>query len=96
MSDRTMCVSLGGSESRSALLSYGFPQGSILGPLLFSLYLLPLGSNLRKHDISSHCYADESKIYVLLSKKDGLKPLLLYLEDIKALMSLNFLKFNEN
>ena len=30
---RSMCVRLGGSESRSALLSYGVPQGSILGPV---------------------------------------------------------------
>ena len=98
LADRTMCVSLGGSESRSAPLSYGIPQGSILGPLLFSLYLLPLGSILRKHGISFHCYADDSQIYVPLKKKDALsvKPLLLCLEDIKAWMSLNFLKCNEN
>ncbi|TKS65252.1 RNA-directed DNA polymerase from mobile element jockey [Collichthys lucidus] len=98
LADRTMCVSLGGSESRSTPLSYGVPQGSILGPLLFSLYLLPLGSILRKHGISLHCYADDTQIYVPLKKKDAfsLKPLLLCLEDIKAWMSLNFLKFNEN
>ena len=92
-----MCVSLGGSESHSAPLSYGVPQGSILGPLLFSLYLLPLGSILRKHGISFHCYADDSQIYLPVNKKDAfcLKPLLLCLEDIKAWMSLNFLKFNE-
>uniref|UniRef100_A0A671UVC7 Reverse transcriptase domain-containing protein n=1 Tax=Sparus aurata TaxID=8175 RepID=A0A671UVC7_SPAAU len=91
-----MCVRLGGSESRSAPLSYGVPQGSILGPLLFSLYLLPLGSILRKHGICFHFYADDSQIYVPLKKKNAcLKPLLLCLEDIKAWMSLNFLKFNE-
>ena len=96
LAGRTMCVSLGGSESRSAPLSYGVPHGSILGPLLFSLYLLPLGSILWKHGISFHCYANKNQNYVPVKKKDAfcLKPLLLCLEDIKACMSLNFLKSN--
>ena len=97
LSDRTMCVNVAGSESRPAPLSYGVPQGSILGPLLFSLYLLPLGSILRKHGISFHCYADDSQIFVPLQKKNGysLAPLLACLDDIKAWMALNFLNFNE-
>ncbi|XP_076597184.1 uncharacterized protein LOC143326976 [Chaetodon auriga] len=97
LADRSMTVSLGNSESSSAPLLYGVPQGLILGPLLFSLYLLPLGSILRKHGISFHCYADDSQIYVPLKRKNAfsLTPLLSCLEDIKAWMALNFLNFNE-
>lgn len=97
LSQRTFCVGLADSVSSTAPLSHGVPQGSVLGPLLFSLYLLPLGSILRKHGIYFHCYADDSQIYVPLRKSDSycVKPLLACLHDIKAWMSLNFLNFNE-
>ena len=84
--DRTFSVSLVDLESSSAPLTYGVPQGSILGPLFFSLYLLLLGYILRNHGISFHCYADDSQIYLPLKQKEGysVKALLTCLDDIKA------------
>ena len=96
LSNRTFCVTLHDSVSSTAPLSCGVPQGSVLGPLLFSLYLLPLGFILKKHGISFDCYADYTQIYVPLTKSDSsVKPLLDCLDDIKAWMSLNFFNFNE-
>uniref|UniRef100_A0A3Q3JTY3 Reverse transcriptase domain-containing protein n=1 Tax=Monopterus albus TaxID=43700 RepID=A0A3Q3JTY3_MONAL len=97
LSARSVSVGLADVESVTTPLLSGVPQGSILGPLLFSLYLLPLGSIFRKHGVSFHCYADDVQIIMPLTKKDtySIQPLLACLADIKAWMSLNCLKLND-
>uniref|UniRef100_A0A3B3Y8S9 Reverse transcriptase domain-containing protein n=1 Tax=Poecilia mexicana TaxID=48701 RepID=A0A3B3Y8S9_9TELE len=97
LEERTISVKISDSESSAASMPYGVPQGSILGPLLFSLYLLPLGSVLRKHGISFHCYADDCQIYLPLKQKDvhSIKHLLACLGDFKAWLALSLLNFNE-
>ena len=57
---RSQFVSYNNKFSSSLNLSSGVPQGSILGPLLFSLYINDLPSVLSS---SYHMYADDVQIY---------------------------------
>ena len=93
LTDRNYSVSLGDYVSQK---HYGVPQGSILGPLLFSLYMIPLGEIIRNHRIHFHCYADDTQLYLSVApdNKDALHPLLNCFSSIVQWMNGNFLKLN--
>ena len=48
---RQQCVQIEGVISEIAGLDCGMPQGSVLGPLKFCIYMLPIGLIMRHHDI---------------------------------------------
>ena len=56
-------LSTGGHDTVIEGISTGVPQGSVLGPILFSLYVADIEQLVKQHGLSSHQYADDIQIY---------------------------------
>ena len=101
LTDRSQSVVINGVRSDSAALTCGVPQGSVLGPLLFTIYMLPLGDILREHGLPFHLYADDTQIYLPFNARDSgsideaKKSMECCVRKIRSWMRSNKLKLND-
>ena len=70
LTNRLQAVKIGEAISSFASLVFGVPQGSVLGPILFTLYTTPLSAIVRRHGLSYHFYAEDSQLYILFRPND--------------------------
>ena len=98
LSGRTQSVKILNTTSKPRLLRYGVPQGSVLGPLLFTLYSAPIASIVRRHGLIAHLYADDTQLYIVFDQDDAvdtIKRIEACVMEIKEWMAMNWLKLND-
>ena len=100
--DRTQTVQIGSSISEPVTLKYGVPQGSVLGPILFTMYTTPLGNIIRNHDLDLRLYADDTQLYISfrpcdpISRQTAISQNETCIKDIKPWMTNQLLKLNDD
>ena len=89
-------MAIGESRSEPTTLQYGVLQGSVLGPVLFTVYTGKLAFLLEAHGVSYHFFADDTQLYIRVEDTDEAKHRLSsLLSDLKIWMARRKLKLND-
>ena len=95
---RSQAVKVGESVSKPKVLEFGVPQGSVLGPILFTMYTSPLSKIISNYtSLNHHFYADDTQIYLSITPNNfslAVTELQSCLGNIQLWMSTNKLKLN--
>ncbi len=71
LSERKQKVLIGDKESSTKDVKYGVPQGSVLGPILFQIFMAPIKDLIKDLGLEYHIYADDAKLYLAFNPLDN-------------------------
>ena len=94
---RTFQVTVGEASSDLIYLLFGVPQGSLLGPILFTLYIKKLEYIAAEFGLSIQVYADDTQLYISFSHEDTSDVISVVeacLQKIEEWMKENYLQLN--
>ena len=99
---RSRHVIVNGEKPESLNLPFGVPQGSCLGPLLFTLYSTTLFEEIKPHLPEANAYADYSQLYLSfkpnneVNESESIKSMELCIRAIRTWMKMDKLKLNDD
>ena len=64
LTNRFQIIVHNGEQSSAQFIGHGVPQGSVLGPFLFTQFIVPVIEIIQSEGISCHIYADDIQMYI--------------------------------
>ena len=99
LTGRMQCIAIAQSQSSDSQLSFGVPQGSVLGPKLYCMYTRPVGEIARRYNMQHISYADDTQGYQILELPSQWpmvsNTISACVRDIQTWMSRHMLKLNQ-
>jgi Reverse transcriptase (RNA-dependent DNA polymerase)/Endonuclease-reverse transcriptase len=94
VNNRSQSVRVGGETSIAMQCESGVPQGSVLGPLLFTLYVSPAANVISRYAVNHLQYADDTQLYIALRNDAALTAVSECFNELHWWYSFNGLQLN--
>ena len=97
--ERQQSVIISAVRSDPKAVKWGVPQGSVFGPLGFTLYMGPIEEIIESHGVSCMFYADDTQVYLSFNSHDSVTASTLVencVSDIRSWMIANSLMLNDS